>query len=390
MTKCIALIVGAGHGARFGGEMPKQYHALSGRTVIDRSVNAFGACPGIDAVRCVIHPDYEDLYHKSVQDIHGKLLQPVPGGATRQESVRLGLQSLSSDNCSKVLIHDAARPFIDAELIGRIISALDLHDGAIPALPVNDTLKKSLEGERILSTVDRSVLWRAQTPQGFLYEKILKAHVEHADKEVTDDAALAEKGSLDVIMVDGDEDNVKITTQADMERARRHFPMMDIRTGFGMDAHRFSEGDKVVLCGVGIPHASGLEGHSDADVGLHALTDALLGAIGEGDIGQHFPPGESDWRDAGSDLFVRKAATLIAEKGGRIQNVDITLVCEVPKIGPHRETMRATVSEILQIELSRVSIKATTTERMGFTGRKEGIAAQAVATVSLPSADAIT
>jgi len=382
MTGCIALIVGAGRGVRFGGETPKQYRPLNGRAVLRHALERFLGHPGIGDVRVVIHPDDRELYDSAAAGL--TLLEPVGGGATRQESVRLGLESLSDLAPETVLIHDAARPFVDDGIISRVLAALESHAGAIPAQPVHDTLKRGEDG-RIAVTVDRAGLWRAQTPQGFRYAGILDAHRRLAGESLTDDASLAERLGLDVALVEGSEDNVKITTEADLNRANARFPVPgDYRTGTGFDVHRFAEGDHMMLCGVEIPCGQGLSGHSDADVGLHALTDALLGAIAEGDIGSHFPPSDAQWRGADSAIFLKAAGDLIAQRGGRIVNADVTLICEAPKIGPHRETMRVRIAEILGIETGRVSVKGTTTERLGFPGRREGIAAQAAATVFLP------
>ncbi|MHA1597459.1 MAG: bifunctional 2-C-methyl-D-erythritol 4-phosphate cytidylyltransferase/2-C-methyl-D-erythritol 2,4-cyclodiphosphate synthase [Alphaproteobacteria bacterium] len=382
MSGCIALVVGAGRGHRFGGDLPKQYACVGGRSVIGMSLQAFAGHPGVDAVRAVIHPDDRELYENAINDVSGELLEPVNGGASRQESVRLGLESLSGHAPDLVLIHDAARPFVEADLIGRVLASLQTGCGAIPALPVNDTLKRGT-GRTISATVARSDLWRAQTPQGFHYPEILQAHNDSARMELTDDAAVAEAAGLAVELVDGNENNVKLTTQDDLFRAERLLGGTETRTGFGFDVHRFTDGDAVTLCGVRIPHDAALEGHSDADVGLHALTDALLGCVGEGDIGSHFPPGEAQWQDAASNIFLEKAVQIITGYGATIVNVDVTLICEEPKIGPHRQAMRYTMAGVLGIEPGRVSVKATTTERLGFTGRKEGIAAQAVATVRL-------
>ncbi|MBT3237671.1 MAG: bifunctional 2-C-methyl-D-erythritol 4-phosphate cytidylyltransferase/2-C-methyl-D-erythritol 2,4-cyclodiphosphate synthase [Rhodospirillaceae bacterium] len=380
MSGCIALVVGAGRGHRFGGELPKQYARVGGKSVIGLSLQAFAGHPGIDAVRAVIHPDDRHLYDEATQSVSDGLLEPVNGGASRQESVRLGLESLSDSSPDMVLIHDAARPFVDSDVIDRVIASLQTANGAIPALPVNDTLKRGAK-RTITTTVDRADLWRAQTPQGFRYSEILKAHGDSASLELTDDASVAEHAGIAVELVDGSENNVKLTTQDDLVRAERLLGGGETRTGFGFDVHRFTDGDSVTLCGVNIPHSASLDGHSDADVGLHALTDALLGCVGEGDIGSHFPPSEAEWRGASSDVFLKKAVDIVASKGGVIVNVDVTLICEEPKVGPHRSAMRDSIAAILGVEVGRVSVKATTTERLGFTGRKEGIAAQSVATV---------
>ncbi|MGE5546526.1 MAG: bifunctional 2-C-methyl-D-erythritol 4-phosphate cytidylyltransferase/2-C-methyl-D-erythritol 2,4-cyclodiphosphate synthase [Solirubrobacterales bacterium] len=383
MAKVVALVVAAGRGRRFGGEIPKQYLDLAGRPVLRHTLTAFTVNPEIDAVRAVIHPDDRGLYDVAAAGLG--ILDPVDGGASRQDSVRLGLESLEAMAPDIVLIHDGARPFIDAGTIHRVVAALDHAPGAVAAIPVSDTLKRGVEG-RIAATVDRANLWRAQTPQGFRYGDILAAHRAAAGgAELTDDAAVAENAGLPVAVVMGAEDNVKITTAADLERARRQFTGPgEFRAGTGFDVHRFVPGTGVWLCGTQVPHDCGLEGHSDADVALHALTDAVLGAIAAGDIGHHFPPSDPRWRGAASHLFLSHAAGLVAALGGRIVNVDVTIVCERPKVGPYRAAMQARVAEILGIRQDRVSVKATTTEGLGFTGRREGIAAQATATVWLP------
>ncbi|HEX4570098.1 MAG TPA: bifunctional 2-C-methyl-D-erythritol 4-phosphate cytidylyltransferase/2-C-methyl-D-erythritol 2,4-cyclodiphosphate synthase [Dongiaceae bacterium] len=376
-----ALIVAAGRGYRLGGALPKQYLPLAGRPVLRYSLETFARHPAIDAVRVVIHRDDLELYERAAHGLD--LLSPVEGGATRQDSVRLGLESLGEVKPARVLIHDAARPFADAGLIQRMVDALAATPGAIPALPVADTIKRGVEG-LIVETVDRHALWRAQTPQAFRYSEILAAHRSAAGQELTDDAAVAEAAGLAVGLVQGAEENFKVTTEADLSRAERLLaPAADIRCGNGYDVHRFGPGSQVMLCGIAVPHDQGLEGHSDADVGLHALTDAILGAIGAGDIGQHFPPSDPRWRGADSSRFLAHAASLLAERGGRLLSLDVTLICERPKVGPHRAAMVARIAEILGLEPSRVSVKATTTEGLGFTGRREGIAAQATATVAL-------
>ncbi|MFN3076380.1 MAG: bifunctional 2-C-methyl-D-erythritol 4-phosphate cytidylyltransferase/2-C-methyl-D-erythritol 2,4-cyclodiphosphate synthase [Alphaproteobacteria bacterium] len=387
MGKCVVLVVAAGRGRRFGGETPKQYLELGGRPVLRHSLAAFAAHPEIDAVRVVIHPDDMELYEVAARGLD--LLPPVPGGESRQDSVRLGLESLAVDGLDPalVLIHDGARPFIDNASTSRVIAALATAPGAISAIPVNDTIKRAVTaaGTAIDTTVDREGLWRAQTPQGFRFPDILAAHRAAAGRSLTDDAAVAEHAGLPVTLVLGSEDNVKITTAADLARAARRFGSGgETRVGSGFDVHRFGPGTFVNLCGVVVPHDHGLIGHSDADVALHALTDALLGAIAAGDIGRHFPPSDPRWRGADSALFLRHAAGLVRALGGEVVSVDLTLICERPKIGPHRPAMVARVAEILSIEAGRVSVKATTTEELGFTGRREGIAAEAIATVRLP------
>jgi 2-C-methyl-D-erythritol 4-phosphate cytidylyltransferase/2-C-methyl-D-erythritol 2,4-cyclodiphosphate synthase len=376
-----ALIVAAGRGQRLGGAVPKQYLPLAGKAVLRHSLEAFARHPAVQALRVVIHGDDLDLYNSAAEGLG--LLPPVEGGATRQESVRLGLESLNALQPAGVLIHDAARPFADPGLIRRMVEALAKAPGAIPALPVADTIKRGAAGV-VVETVDRAALWRAQTPQAFRFREILAAHRAAAGRELADDAAVAEAAGLAVMLVPGAEENFKVTTEADLSRAARLLaPATDIRCGNGFDVHRFTAGDKLMLCGIAVPHDRGLEGHSDADVGLHALTDAILGAIGAGDIGQHFPPGDPRWRGADSSRFLAHAAQLTTERGGRVLGVDVTIICERPKIGAHRAAMVARIAEILRLDPSRVSVKATTTEGLGFTGRQEGIAAQATATVAL-------
>lgn len=382
MVGTVALVVAAGRGRRFGGELPKQYAPLGGRTVLYHTVLRLLSHPAIEGVRCVIHPDDRALYESAVEGL--AVLDPVGGGETRQDSVRMGLQSLQSLNPTKILIHDAARPFATTALIDGVIDALDQHPGAIPAVAVADTLKRGQDGV-VADTVARESLYRAQTPQGFRFADILKAHESLSGHELTDDASLFERANLSVALTSGTEDNFKITTPEDMMRAEHLLATnSETRTAQGFDVHRFGSGTFVTLCGVEVAHSHGLAGHSDADVALHALTDALLGTIGAGDIGQHFPPTEDKWKGASSDQFVRHGLELVHSQGGEIVNVDVTLICEAPKIGPVRTAMVAKVAEILEIDESRVSIKATTTEGLGFTGRREGIAAQALVSVRLP------
>ncbi|OAN50640.1 bifunctional 2-C-methyl-D-erythritol 4-phosphate cytidylyltransferase/2-C-methyl-D-erythritol 2,4-cyclodiphosphate synthase [Magnetospirillum moscoviense] len=382
MAKVVALVVAAGRGHRMAGAIPKQYRDLAGRPVLRHTLAALAADPVISAVRVVIHPDDRELYDRAAAGLG--LLEPTHGGATRQDSVRLGLESLADLSPDLVLIHDGARPFVDPGTVGRVVAALATQPGAIPALPVVDTLKRGQDG-LIGATVDRSGLWRAQTPQGFRFADILAAHRAQAGRELTDDAAVAEACGLSVALVEGSEDNVKITTNADLERAEARFQgIFETRMATGFDVHRFAPGTGLWLGGVLVPHDQTLEGHSDADVALHALTDSLLGTIGAGDIGHHFPPGDPRWKGASSDRFLAHAASLVEAKGGRIVHVDVTVICERPKVGPHRAAIRARIAEILGISQSRVSVKATTTEGLGFTGRREGIACQAAATVALP------
>jgi 2-C-methyl-D-erythritol 4-phosphate cytidylyltransferase / 2-C-methyl-D-erythritol 2,4-cyclodiphosphate synthase len=383
MDSCIALVVAAGRGTRLGEALPKQYLPLGGKALLRHALDAFAAHPGIAALRVVYQPEDQALYDAAVAGLD--LLPPVAGGASRQDSVRLGLESLSGLAPARVLIHDAARPFVDAATIDRVLAALADVPGAIPALALSDTVKRA-ENSLVTATLDRAALWRVQTPQGFRYDLILAAHRSCAGSTLPDDAAVAERAGLAVRLVAGAEENFKVTTPADLNRAERVVAsaQADIRTGQGFDVHAFGPGDHLLLCGVRVAHDQALVGHSDADVGLHALTDAILGALGAGDIGMHFPPSDPQWRGAASHVFLRHAAGLVAAAGGSIAHVDVTVICERPKIGPHRDAMVRRISEILGIELRRVSVKATTTERLGFTGRGEGIAATAVATLRLP------
>ena len=315
------------------------------------------------------------------------MLDPAVSGASRRESVLNGLRALRNEPPDLVLIHDAARPFADPELINRVIDALADRDAVIPALPVADTLKRSDDGRTCGETVSRGGLWRVQTPQGFRFDAILGAHEAipgDSETDWTDDAQIAEAAGIEVVMVDGSEDNIKVTTPEDFDRAERLASgVTETRTGSGFDVHRFGPGDAVTLCGVAIPHDHGLAGHSDADVAWHALTDAILGAISAGDIGTHFPPSNPAFAGASSDRFLAHAVTLLRERGGRIVNVDVTVICERPKVVPHRDAMIAATAAVLGIDPARISIKATTTERLGFVGREEGIAAQAVVAVQL-------
>jgi 2-C-methyl-D-erythritol 4-phosphate cytidylyltransferase/2-C-methyl-D-erythritol 2,4-cyclodiphosphate synthase len=383
MVSCIALVVAAGRGTRLGGAQPKQYLPVAGQALLRYSLATLSAHRAVDRVRVVFHPDDRDLYEAAVAGLD--LLPPVPGGAARQDSVRLGLESLESLAPERVLIHDAARPFVDDGMIDRVLAALEEFPGAIPALPVADTLKRGADG-KISATLDRANLYRAQTPQGFHYRAILAAHRAVIGQELSDDAAVAEHAGLAVRLVAGSEDNFKVTAPADFAQAERHLAAGagDFRTGQGFDVHAFGPGDHVWLCGIKVPHGRGLIGHSDADVGLHALTDAILGALGDGDIGMHFPPSDPTWRNAPSHLFLRHAAGLVQKKRGSIAHVDVTIICEAPRVGPHRAAMVARIAEILALAPGRVSVKATTTEQLGFTGRGEGMAAQAIATLRLP------
>lgn len=377
-----AIIVAAGRGTRAGGEVPKQWRQIAGNSVAAHTVQAFRAHPEVSQIILVIYPDD----HGFAAPIEGVTL--VHGGATRDTSVFAGLQTLQSDAPDRVLIHDVARPLVSDQVIHDVIAALDHAPGAAPALQVTDALWRGTDG-KVTGTQDRAGLFRAQTPQGFQYADILAAHTAHTGG-AADDVEVARAAGLDVTIVDGDEQNLKITAPGDFARAERLLMQrqdknkesrMDIRVGSGYDVHAFTDGDHVILCGVKIPHERKLKGHSDADVGMHALTDAIYGALADGDIGQHFPPSDPQWKGAASDIFLRHAVALSGERGYRISNVDVTLICEQPKIGPHALAMREALSDIMGLAVDQVSVKATTSERLGFTGRSEGIASMATATL---------
>ena len=383
MSLVYALVVAAGQGSRFGAPLPKQYLPLGGANILRHAVAAFVEHPRVANVLVAIRPEDRGLFDSSVSGL--AVMPPITGGATRQDSVRLGLEALVAFRPHRVLIHDGARPFPDHQLVDRVIDALENVVAAIPCLPLRDTIKRAEDGT-IRETIDRSALWRAQTPQGFHFDTILAAHRAAIGRELTDDAAVAEAAGLTPAIVDGSEDNLKVTTQEDLAAAERLIAARqgDIRIGQGFDVHPFVPGDHLWICGVKVPHGMSLTGHSDADVGLHALTDAVLGAIGAGDIGMHFPPSDLRWRGAASDQFLRHAADLVRARGGAVAAVDVTVIGERPKIAPYRAAMVERIAAILGITPDRVSVKATTTEKLGFTGRAEGIAAQAVATVRLP------
>ncbi len=391
MTKTIVLIVAAGKGLRAGQDVPKQYVDLAGRMVLSRTIEAFIAHQLIAGIAIVISPQDIELYHQATKEFSDKLLASINGGKTRQESVYNGLKALQEYAPDRVLIHDAARPFVENLLIDRVLQGLENHDAVLPILPVTDTIKQ-VANHLVSATVDRTDLFAAQTPQGFNFLHILDLH-EQAQKDTTttftDDVSIAESAGIEVLCVDGGHDNHKLTTSRDMKIAQLILSdqqPLETRIGSGFDVHRFEPGDGVILCGVKIPFNKQLKGHSDADVAMHALTDAIYGSIGEGDIGSHFPPNQAQWQGAASNIFLQHAVELVRERGGNIVNVDVTIICEQPKIGPHREAMRAALSTIMETDISRISIKATTTEQLGFTGRNEGIAAQAVATIALPTA----
>lgn len=376
--KIAALIVAAGGGSRMGGGTPKQFRDLGGRPMLAWSQEAFGAHPAIDLVLTMVAEDQRD---------HAQSLSPSAwietGGASRRNSVAHGLRHLALAGVTKVLIHDAARPFLSAEVIDRVLARLESADGAMPVLPVADTLARS-QAAILGEIVPRDDVVRVQTPQGFHLQAVVAAHAAWpADAEATDDAQMVRRLGGRVALVQGDAMLEKITYPDDMTGADMRLTW-ETRTAMGFDVHRLEDGEELWLGGVLIPHHQGLSGHSDADVALHALTDALLGTIAAGDIGTHFPPSDPQWKGAESGQFLRHAAKLIADKGGRIDFVDLTIICEAPKIGPHRAAMVERIAGLLNIDQSRVSLKATTTERLGFTGRGEGIATQAVATIRLP------
>ncbi len=380
-----AIVVAAGRGIRAGGGIPKQYRPLGGQSVLTRTLAALAAHPAIAQLVVVTTPQDAKLWADRVALPPDCPVQVVPGGSTRGASVQAGLAAVDAA-MTHVLIHDAARPLVQAGVIDRVLAALAHHAGAAPALAVTDALWTGRDG-RVTGMRDRAGLYRAQTPQGFALAAIRAAHAAHPG-DAADDVAVARAHGLDVAIVEGDEDNIKITLPGDFARAERILaqregqePIMDVRLGNGYDVHRFCAGDAVVLCGVRVPHSHGLDGHSDADVGMHAITDALYGALAAGDIGQHFPPSDPQWKGADSAIFLRHAVELARGRGFAIGNVDCTLVCELPKIGPHAGTMQARLAEIMAMDPDRVSVKATTSERLGFTGRGEGIAA--LATVAL-------
>jgi 2-C-methyl-D-erythritol 4-phosphate cytidylyltransferase / 2-C-methyl-D-erythritol 2,4-cyclodiphosphate synthase len=382
-----AIVVAAGRGLRAGSGGPKQYRSIGGQTVIFRAMEAFCSHPQVFAVQPVLNPDDTAMFNAAVSGL--RYAQPATGGATRQASVHAGLEALAADKPDIVLIHDAARPFVSQGVISRAIEAVARTGAAIPTIAVADTIKLVDSTGAVESTPERARLRIAQTPQVFRFDMILEAHRRAAREgrtDFTDDAALAEWAGLTVATFEGDVANMKLTTPEDFvrEEARLASSLGDIRTGTGYDVHAFGEGDHVMICGVRVPHTKGFLAHSDGDVGLHALVDAILGALADGDIGSHFPPSDPQWKDAASHQFLKYAVDRVSERGGRIANLEVTLICERPKIGPLRDTMRARIAEITGVDISRVAVKATTSERLGFTGREEGIAATAGATIRLP------
>lgn len=388
--KTIALLVAAGSSERMGGGIPKPYLNLGSESILARTVKAFLTHPDIDGVRVVIRREHHPYYRKAIGGL--TIIPCVIGGKSRQESVRLGLESLAGHKPDRVLVHDIARPFVSAALISRVLAGLGEHSAVIPVVAINDTIKRVGNG-MVTGTVERAGAVQVQTPQGFDYKTLVDAHRQAIGKELTDDAAVCELAGVKVFTVDGENENFKITNAGDLKRMETNLAIYsETRVGIGYDVHVLAEHDtdtpitrqNIKLCGVRIPFSHYLVGHSDADVGLHAIVDAILGAISAQDIGAHFPPGDPKWQGADSERFLLHAYQLLKKRGGELVNIDVTLICERPKISTHREEMIEHIADILKIEKHRVSIKATTTEKLGFEGRGEGVAAQAVATVRLP------
>ena len=385
-----AIIVAAGRGERAGSPQdgPKQYRPIGGRAVLTHTLQAFLSHPAVYSVTVVIHAQDHALYQAAIADVvAAKQLRAVDGGSTRQQSVLNGLEALVDEAPDIVLIHDGVRPFVDATLIDAVVKPLAKGAlASLPVIPLTDTIKRATAAETVGETVPRSDLMAAQTPQGFAYAPLLDAHrraAADADHAFTDDSSIAEWAGIEVKLAAGTAENVKLTVARDIEMADRELgrALPDVRTGNGYDVHALVPGDFVTLCGIRINHDRVLSGHSDADVGLHALTDAMLATCGAGDIGDHFPPTDPQWKGADSRIFLSKAAEIVAEAGGSVLNVDVTLICEAPKIGPHRLAMRRKLADLLQLDLQRCSVKATTNEAIGFIGRREGIAAIATASV---------
>jgi 2-C-methyl-D-erythritol 4-phosphate cytidylyltransferase/2-C-methyl-D-erythritol 2,4-cyclodiphosphate synthase len=387
MAQVAAVVVAAGQGLRAGGEIPKQFRRIAGETLLERALSAFAEASEVTFVQPVIRPDDVNLVRRLTRGMN--VLEPVAGGATRQASVRAGLEALVACTPDIVLVHDAARPFASASLITRAIAAAEKTGAAIPALPVTDTVKRIDSTGTIEATLDRNSIRLVQTPQAFAFPALFDAHrraLAQGRNDFTDDAALAEWAGIKVSVFAGEPGNIKFTTPEDFARAEaiQSAGLGDVRTGSGLDVHAFGPGDHVILGGIRIPHVQALTGHSDADVALHALTDAILGALADGDIGAHFPPSDPQWRGASSDRFLTFAVERVRARGGRIAHLDLTIVCEAPRIGDHRDRMRANIANLAGIGIDRVGVKATTSEKLGFTGRGEGIAAYATATVRLP------
>jgi 2-C-methyl-D-erythritol 4-phosphate cytidylyltransferase / 2-C-methyl-D-erythritol 2,4-cyclodiphosphate synthase len=383
-----ALIVAAGRGRRAGGSTPKQYMDFSGEPVLRRTLRFFASSPKIDQIVAVIHPDDADSYRQCVSGV-GKCMPPVWGGATRQQSVLAGLEVMEKSPPKFVLVHDAVRPLLSAPLLARALDAVSATGAAVPVVPVNDTIKRVGGDGNIAGTLDRTELRAIQTPQAFTFTKLIEAHRRAAKAgrgDFTDDAAIAEWAGIPVSTFPGESRNLKLTTADDFLIAQALLGnSMEVRTGTGFDVHAFGAGNSVTLGGISIPHQKALIGHSDADVLLHAMTDAVLGALGEPDIGHHFPPSDEKWRGAASDRFLAHAIALLAARGGGLVHLDSTVLCEAPKIGPHRDAIQNRVAEIAGVAAGRVSVKATTTEGLGFIGRGEGIAAMATATIKVPA-----
>jgi 2-C-methyl-D-erythritol 4-phosphate cytidylyltransferase/2-C-methyl-D-erythritol 2,4-cyclodiphosphate synthase len=382
-----AIVVAAGRGLRAGAAVPKQYRAIAGTPVVRASLALFAAHPEVDRVQPVIHADDAGLFDDAAAGLD--LLPPAIGGATRQASVRAGIEALAGAPPDIVLVHDAARPFATPALVSAAINATADAEAAVPGLGISDTVKRIDDRGRVVETIPRAALRTVQTPQAFRFGPLREAHARAMTAgrdDFTDDAALMEWAGAEVTVFPGEAGNIKLTTAEDFARAEaeRMARLGDIRIGTGYDVHAFGEGDHVMLGGVRIAHGRGLSGHSDADVALHAVVDAILGALADGDIGQHFPPSDPQWRGASSDLFLRDAVARVRARGGLVAHVDVTFICEAPRIGPHRDAMRARIAAIAGIDIRRVAVKATTSERMGFTGRGEGILAMATATVRLP------
>ncbi len=387
MARVAAIVVAAGQGVRAGGDLPKQFRRIGGDTLLQRALSAFTGVPAVSLIQPVIRPD--DLAFVRTLTDGMDILPPVSGGATRQASVRAGLEALEPRKPDIVLIHDAARPFASSELIARAIAAAEKTGAAIPGLPVTDTVKRIDRTGMIETTLDRASIRLVQTPQAFAFPALLKAHRHAAEQgrdDFTDDASLAEWVGMKVNVFEGEPGNIKLTTPDDFARAEaiQSASLGDVRTGSGFDVHAFGPGDHVTLGGIRIPCDKALTGHSDADVALHALTDAILGALADGDIGAHFPPTDPQWRGASSDRFLVFAVDRVRARGGLIAHLDLTIVCEFPRISAHRDTMRANIARLARIDTERVAVKATTSEKLGFTGRGEGIVAYATATVRLP------
>ena len=385
LVDCVALLVAAGRGNRFGSKTPKQYIKLFGVSLLRRCLEIIGSHPRIKHIRVVIHPDDVKLYKEATEGL--TLLEPVFGGDERQKSVCLGLESYKEINPQHVLIHDAVRPFITYEIIDALLTSLDRqHLAVIPGIIIKDSLKR-VKNNKVITSVDRAHLWQAQTPQGFNFKTIVDAHESMMGLALTDDAAVAEKNGVPVEVIEGAIENFKVTTPDDLTRGENFLNLSRekklVRVGLGIDVHRFKPGKSVTLCGIKIPFHKSLKGHSDADVAMHAITDALLGAVGAGDIGLIFPPTDPKWKNCKSEIFLTRAGLEVKQRGGKIINIDLTIICEKPTINTYRDQMQKNIARILNINDEKVNIKATTTEQLGFTGREEGIAAQAISGVQV-------